>query len=71
VLGFGLAELSPPDAGGGDGTGADPRIDALLADREAARRARDFAAADLIRAELAAEGVEITDTPTGPRWCRS
>jgi cysteinyl-tRNA synthetase len=50
---------------------ADPRIDALVADREAAREARDFARADAIRDTLAAEGVRIEDTPEGPRWKRS
>jgi cysteinyl-tRNA synthetase len=36
--------------------------------REAARKARDFATADKIRAELAEQGVEVEDTPQGPRW---
>src|SRR5262245_12613606 len=50
---------------------SDPRIDALVAEREAARRRRDFGEADRIRTALAAEGVEIEDTPQGPRWRRS
>jgi cysteinyl-tRNA synthetase len=49
---------------------SDPRIDALLAEREAARRRRDWAAADRIRDALAAEGVVIEDTPQGPSWRR-
>jgi cysteinyl-tRNA synthetase len=48
----------------------DPRIDALVAEREAARRRRDFREADRIRDALAAEGVTIDDTPQGPRWRR-
>jgi cysteinyl-tRNA synthetase len=48
--------------------GQDPRIDALLADRQAAREARDWATADRIRDELVAEGIEIVDTPEGSRW---
>ena len=48
----------------------DPRIDALLAEREAARKRRDFAASDRIRDQLTAEGVTIIDTPQGPRWKR-
>jgi len=49
---------------------SDPRIDALIAEREAARARRDFAASDRIRDELAAEGVSVEDTPEGPRWRR-
>ena len=49
---------------------SDPRIDALLQEREEARAAKDFATADRIRDELAAEGVELIDTPEGPRWRR-
>lgn len=47
-------------------------LDALvrraLDQRTAARAARDYAAADAIRDELAAAGVAIEDTPDGPRW---
>jgi cysteinyl-tRNA synthetase len=39
-----------------------------VATREAARKARDFATADAIRAELAARGIELEDTPHGTRW---
>jgi cysteinyl-tRNA synthetase len=49
---------------------SDPRIDALVAEREAARQRRDFREADRIRDALAAEGVTIEDTPQGPRWKR-
>ncbi|MCH8551859.1 MAG: cysteine--tRNA ligase [Natronospirillum sp.] len=46
----------------------DERIEALLADRQAAKKARDFQRADEIRAELDAAGVEIQDTREGTRW---
>jgi cysteinyl-tRNA synthetase len=49
---------------------SDPRIDALLAERQAARARRDFAGADRIRDQLAAEGIAIEDTPEGPKWRR-
>jgi cysteinyl-tRNA synthetase len=49
---------------------ADPRIDALVAQREEARRRRDFAEADRIRDLLGSVGVSLEDTPEGPRWRR-
>jgi cysteinyl-tRNA synthetase len=44
------------------------KVEALLAERQAARKARDFARADAIRDELAALGIEVMDTPEGPKW---
>ncbi len=66
VLGLDLANAQPP----GEVYESDPRIDALLEEREAARASKDFATADRIRDELTAEGVELIDTPEGPRWRR-
>jgi cysteinyl-tRNA synthetase len=43
-------------------------IEERVRERELARRARDFARADAIRAELVARGVELEDTPGGTRW---
>lgn len=43
-------------------------IEALIAERQEAKKARDFARADAIRDRLTGLGVEIEDTPNGPRW---
>ena len=47
---------------------ADPEIDALVEQRTAAKKAKDFATADRIRDELKARGIEIIDTPQGAKW---
>ena len=44
------------------------RIEALIAQRDAARAARDFTRADAVRGELAALGIAIEDGPHGTRW---
>jgi cysteinyl-tRNA synthetase len=44
------------------------QIEALVAERQSAKKARAFDRADAIRKELADVGVEIEDTPSGPRW---
>lgn len=43
-------------------------VEALMRQREEARAERDFASADAIREQLRAAGVEVEDTPSGPRW---
>ena len=50
---------------------SDAEIDGLIAERTAAKKARDFARADQIRAELADQGVILEDTKEGVRWKRS
>ena len=47
---------------------ADPEIDALVAARTEAKKAKNFAEADRIRDELKARGIEIIDTPQGTKW---
>jgi len=53
------------------GAGDDAGIDALVAEREAARAARDFATADQIRDELAGLGITLEDGAAGTIWHRS
>ena len=47
---------------------ADPEIDALVAARTEAKKAKNWAEADRIRDELKAHGIEIIDTPQGAKW---
>ncbi len=62
VLGF-----PPADT---ERTSGETEIDELVAARHVARAARDFATADRIRDELAAQGVVIEDTASGTTWHR-
>ena len=48
----------------------DAEIEALIEEREEARRERDFALADEIRDRLAGEGIILEDTRDGVRWKR-
>ncbi len=53
---------------GGADVALTARIDALIAARIAARAARDWPAADRLRAELTALGVEVMDSAGGATW---
>ena len=61
------AEFLQGGAAEGDEAG---RIEALIAERAAAKRAKNFARADEIRKNLLAEGIELQDGPAGTTWRR-
>jgi cysteinyl-tRNA synthetase len=73
LLGLGLATLDPAGLEHrralSDLSGEEKRaIEELVADRTQARKERDWARADQIRAQLDELGVDLTDTPEGPVW---
>ena len=48
----------------------DEQVEALIEERQAARKAKDFARADEIRAKLLEMGIELKDTREGVKWNR-
>ena len=69
---LGLDPLAPTwDRGGDDAAYAqviDSLVGGLLEQRQEARANKDFAAADRVRDQLTAAGIDIEDTPQGARW---
>ncbi len=57
-----------PAAEGRPGASADSDIQALVDEREGARKMKDYARADAIREKLKERGVVVQDTPDGPVW---
>jgi cysteinyl-tRNA synthetase len=69
---LGLLQSEPRSWLEGGATGLDAeRIEALIAERQAVRKARDFARGDAIRAELLAQGIILEDGPQGTTWRRA
>lgn len=61
-----------PEWGAASAGGADRAlaslVESLIEDRNSARAAKDFTAADRIRDELAAAGISVEDGPSGSHW---
>jgi cysteinyl-tRNA synthetase len=68
---LGLLQQAPHDWLRGAAGGDDDAIEALIAERLEARKARDFARADAIRDQLAEVGIILEDGPGGTTWRRS
>ncbi len=49
---------------------SDEQVEKLVAERTAAKKARDFARSDAIRAQLSEAGIVVEDTKDGIRWKR-
>ena len=63
-----LADIARVKAARSGGKISPEQIEGLIADRKAARAAKDFQRADEIRKELLEKGVEIKDGPQGTTW---
>ena len=66
-------EKAAAASGAGQSFSDDPAVRSIeerIAARAAAKKAKNWAEADRIRAELLAEGIVLTDTPAGTQWSR-
>ena len=69
---LGLLQQAPTEwFSRGTSSDDDARIQALVDERNAAKKARDFTRADAIRQQLADEKIILEDTPQGVRWKRA
>ncbi|GAA4379298.1 cysteine--tRNA ligase [Nocardioides caricicola] len=71
VLGVNPADPAWGSAGGDDQKltdAVDALVAGLLEQRAEARANKDFATADAIRDRIQAAGIEVEDTPDGPKW---
>ena len=70
ILGVIGPEELPKEESAGEEALGDAEVERLIEERCAARKAKDFARSDEIRAMLAERGVVLEDTPQGTRWKR-
>ncbi|KXV72529.1 cysteine--tRNA ligase [Acetobacter cerevisiae] len=68
---LGLLQEDPEKWFKGDSSDEDAQIDALIAERAAAKKARDFAKADALRDQLQGQGIVLEDTKDGTIWRRA
>ncbi|OAG74896.1 Cysteinyl-tRNA synthetase [Acetobacter malorum] len=68
---LGLLQEDPEKWFKGDISDEDAEIDALIAERAAAKKARDFAKADALRDQLQGQGIVLEDTKDGTIWRRA
>ena len=70
VLQWARTEGKLAEAATAEPTVSDAEIEALIEQRQQARKSRDFAKADAVRKQLADAGIILEDTKDGLRWKR-